>query len=71
MSAEKELLDSLQSLVGSVYGLIHESNGVYGLHLNGDSAPWSELTEGGHFEEWLLPLSEASDVIDKYKGIFK
>jgi hypothetical protein len=33
--------------------LIAESHGVYGLHRNGDPAPWEELTEGGQFEEWL------------------
>jgi len=38
--------------------LIENSNGVYGLHLNGDNAPWDELLARGRFEEWLKDLSE-------------
>lgn len=38
--------------------LMHESEGVYGLHLNGDVAPWGDLEKGGRFEDWLLPLSD-------------
>lgn len=33
-----------------VQGLIEESAGVYGLHLNGDLSPWDELTRGGLYE---------------------
>lgn len=43
----------------AVQGLIDETNGVTGLHLNGDDAPWEELLEGGRYEEWLLPFSVA------------
>lgn len=45
------------ALARSIEGLIDESQGVYGLHLNGDVAPWSDLTEGGRYEEWLNALS--------------
>lgn len=44
-------------LADAVEYLINVSDGVYGLHLNGDPAPWSDLTEGGRFEEWLAPLA--------------
>ena len=30
--------------------LIGESNGVCGLHLNGDDAPWDEIVEDGRYE---------------------
>jgi len=50
----KRLINCFTTLMG-------HSTGVAGLHLNGDVAPWSELTEGGRFEEWLLPLSEPRD----------
>lgn len=33
--------------------LIDNSQGVAGLHLNGDVAKWSDLLIGGRFEEWL------------------
>lgn len=48
-------------LINCFTTLMEHSTGVAGLHLNGDVAPWSELTEGGRFEEWLLPLSEPRD----------
>lgn len=38
--------------------LIENSDGVAGLHLNGEIAPWDSLSAGGHFEEWLFPFSE-------------
>lgn len=46
-----------EELAKSVEDLIRDSNGVAGLHLNGDFAPWHELVEGGRFEEWLLALA--------------
>lgn len=42
----------------SFESLINESQEVYGLHLNGDPAPWEELLEGGRFEDWLIKFSE-------------
>ena len=42
--------DAVAGLVDDIDGLIGESTGVYGLHLNGDPSPWDELTEGGRFE---------------------
>ena len=50
-----------ERLTESFATLMEHSTGVAGLHLNGDVAQWSELTEGGRFEEWLLPLSEPRD----------
>ena len=41
-----------------VVDLIGESSGVYGLHLNGDNAPWEEVEQGGRFER-LTSLCEA------------
>lgn len=43
-------VSALQSLSDDIYGLMGESYGVVGLHLNGDVAPWSELEPGGRFE---------------------
>lgn len=40
-----------------------DSGGVYGLHLNGDPAPWSELTSGGHFEDWTTEIDDARLVL--------
>jgi len=43
----------------AVKALIEESHGVVGLHLNGDVAPWSELSTGGRFEQWLVDFDTA------------
>lgn len=43
----------------AVEALISESDGVSGLHLNGDDATWDSLRTGGYFEEWLLDFDIA------------
>lgn len=48
----------------SVASLIHDSQGVAGLHLNGDVAPWSELRTGGRFEEWLYEFDDALEIVE-------
>ena len=47
------LRDASGKLLSSLDALIDESGGVYGLHHNGDNAPWEELLAGGQFESWL------------------
>lgn len=49
----------MREAVNSVRDLIENSEGVYGLHQNGDFSPWDELRTGGHFEEWLINFDEA------------
>uniref|UniRef100_A0A6H1Z8N2 Uncharacterized protein n=1 Tax=viral metagenome TaxID=1070528 RepID=A0A6H1Z8N2_9ZZZZ len=49
----------MREAINAVAGLIDESRGVYGLHLDGDTSPWDELLAGGRFEEWLVDLSAA------------
>ena len=46
---------ALAGVLRSFDDLVAESYGVTGLHRNGDVAPWNELLEGGHFEEWTEP----------------
>ena len=48
-------------LLTDIHGLIDESSGVYGLHLNGDPSPWDELLPGGRFER-LTNLMEIDDI---------
>jgi hypothetical protein len=52
-------VSNLNAAVTSVADLIANSDGVSGLHANGDIAGWDELLEGGHFEEWLIDFSKA------------
>lgn len=54
----EQSMENFDLLKGSLHDLIDDSEGVVGLHLNGDVAPWEELMEGGRFEEWLLPLTD-------------
>ena len=62
-----QLLEALTELTEDIQGLIADSSGVYGLHLNGDLAPWSELEAGGQFEV-LIHLPVAEEVIASVKG---
>jgi hypothetical protein len=43
----------------AVKDLIEESDGVAGLHLNGEVAPWDSLRSGGHYESWMRNFDEA------------
>jgi hypothetical protein len=52
---------TLEAGIKSVVELIDDSEGVYGLHLNGDGAPWDSLRTGGSFEEWLLDFDKAQE----------
>ncbi|MES3674400.1 hypothetical protein QC589_00435 [Halomonas elongata] len=38
--------------------LANSSDGVAGLHLNGDVATWDELFPGGRNEEWLMSFGD-------------
>ena len=58
-----KLRDALEGLVEDLDELITQSGGVYGLHLNGDPAPWSDLLAGGKYEEWLEQLEIAKKVL--------
>lgn len=65
----EEMAGALGELVESVDNLITDSDGVYGLHLNGDPAPWGELTQGGRFEEWLIALESARPALTTYRNL--
>lgn len=52
------------SLVQDIDELIGNSEGVAGLHMNGDVAPWSSLTEGGEFGSWLGSFDRLRDHLD-------
>lgn len=54
--------EALQRLVGALEDLIDDSEGVAGLHRNGDLAPWSELARDGRFP-WLAALDDARDLL--------
>jgi len=53
------LIQTLKNGIFSVAELIDNSDGVVGLHLNGELARWSDLREGGYFESWLIGYDDA------------
>lgn len=55
---EGKALSALQTLVGELDSLIDDSEGVSGLHRNGDIAAWSELMSDGAYP-WLSSLDDA------------
>jgi hypothetical protein len=57
-------IKKLRAGIAAVQKLIEESQGVDGLHLNGDVAAWDDLRSGGHFEEWLKDFDESLSVLD-------
>lgn len=68
LNGERRLLRAmLESLVKGMDDLIVSSEGVTGLHRNGDVAPWDSLTAGGEFEDWLGVLDEARNLLKEIK----
>ena len=57
-----QLKAHIKDLKESLHVLQESSEGVAGLHLNGDVAAWDELREGGRFEEWLMVFDEELEV---------
>jgi hypothetical protein len=57
----------LKTGIKAVRDLMDSSEGVAGLHLNGDVAPWEEISEGGRFEEHLLAFNEAEKLLGDRK----
>ncbi len=43
--------------------LVANSDGVSGLHMNGDMAPWSEIMDGGAFGAWLQSVERLREAI--------
>lgn len=63
-----ELLMALEDLVSDIEALISESEGVVGLHRNGDVATWDELDVTGQYSEWLgESYAQAKEVIRRAK----
>lgn len=67
LAERDQLLQALSGLVDDVEGLISESYGVTGLHLNGDVADWEELLPSGAYER-LTHLDIAKEAIASATG---
>jgi hypothetical protein len=55
-----EAQEKLSKVVHCISDLIDNSEGVYGLHLNGDPSPWNSLLQGGRDEAWMIDFSEVA-----------
>lgn len=55
--------EALSVLVADLDDLIANSEGVAGLHMNGEVAPWCDLTRGGQYHTWLELLAYARDIL--------
>lgn len=62
--SDKDYLKLTDALY-SMKELMEDSHGVIGLHLNGDIAIWSSLRKGGQFEEHLIAVDIALDIIEE------
>lgn len=52
---------SAEEIVEEIDGLIEESGGVYGLHMNGEPATWEWLINNGWLEKTGKLLAESKD----------
>jgi hypothetical protein len=57
MSAAVRVLQDIDDLVG-------QSEGVAGLHLNGEMAEWDSLLSGGKFGAWLESIEDLRAAIN-------
>lgn len=64
-ASDRGIVGLALSLVQDIGELIGNSEGVAGLHMNGDVAPWASLTEGGEFGAWLGSFDRLRDALDK------
>ncbi len=64
LAAARKALEEKDDGLRAVEDLIDNSDGVIGLHLNGDTAPWDELRTGGRFQEWLQLFDAALERIN-------
>ena len=59
----ERLVDAAAQFADDLDALVGESEGIAGLHLNGDVAPWDEVLPGGRYETWLGSLDELDAAI--------
>lgn len=65
----QQLVEASERLLHDINDLMANSEGVAGLHLNGDMAPWSDLDEEGHYSPWLgQGIGHLRDAIAKACG---
>ncbi len=61
------LVDAATVFAHDVRDLTANSEGVAGLHLNGDVADWESLLPGGSFSPWLQSIADLEDLLTEIK----
>ncbi len=67
-AAERErdvAIHHLRATVKDIDDLAAQSEGVAGMHRNGDLATWEELSRGGRSEGWLNAVDDARDFLEQ------
>lgn len=59
-----ELTDIVLNMIHDIEDLASNSEGIAGLHKNGDVATWDDLIDG-HMKLWLLGLSRAKESVER------
>lgn len=62
-TATDKLRGMLLAVVTAFQNLVSESDGVAGLHKNGELASWITLCRGGRFEEWCGVFDDAAALL--------
>lgn len=65
---ESIAITHLAQVVEEMNFLMNDSQGVAGLHLNGDIAKWESLLRGGSDGSWLTYLSNAAEFVQSYRA---
>jgi uncharacterized Zn finger protein (UPF0148 family) len=64
----ERLREALKALRKDIDDLVSNSQGVAGLHLNGEIADWDSLLSGGSFGAWLGSVELADEALAKSEG---
>lgn len=67
----KQLRLRARKLAKQLRSLIADSDGVVGLHRNGDVAEWGELLRGGAYEDWLDGLDDLEELLPGRRVVVK
>lgn len=62
------LVEAAKAFQHDFRDLIANSEGVAGLHMNGDIADWGSLLPGGAFEAWLRSVEPFDAVLEAYEA---
>lgn len=60
---QADLAKAATAALRDIDDLVANSEGVSGLHLNGDVAPWSEIMDGGAYGAWLQSVERLREAI--------